>query len=258
MQPNNDLDTRSKIVGTEKKADVAQQLKTSPQNTPKATRPVQDPRNRNMYSTPKTRQKQSPIPKLTSGFSRTEQEGKEERRMGRDFVNREMDKKNREILDGNGKTNSEILGLMGDNQLERFHPIRIYPPVERRFEYQQPIMLVKDNEIKRNRRRSKRVQDNVRRRIEREYCSTDQKGINQMVQPNIHDNGSKLEIEKDTGRESIEQIDCRLPLQNARFERGETNNQTWRFGHFTGPLLRISHLKSTSSLKELIELINVI
>ncbi|KAA6356958.1 MAG: hypothetical protein EZS28_047515, partial [Streblomastix strix] len=32
----------------------------------------------------------------------------------------------------------------------------------------------------------------------------------------------------------------RLPLQDARFERGETNNQTWGLEHFTRPLLRIS------------------
>ncbi|KAA6357862.1 MAG: hypothetical protein EZS28_046612, partial [Streblomastix strix] len=32
----------------------------------------------------------------------------------------------------------------------------------------------------------------------------------------------------------------RFPLQNARLERGETNNQTWGLGHFTRPLLRIS------------------
>ncbi|KAA6392719.1 MAG: hypothetical protein EZS28_011753 [Streblomastix strix] len=61
-----------------------------------------------------------------------------------------------------------------------------------------------------------------------------------MVQPDIHDKERQLEIEKDTGCESVEQIDSRLPLQNARFERGETNNQTWRLGHFTRPLLRIS------------------
>ncbi|KAA6357795.1 MAG: hypothetical protein EZS28_046680 [Streblomastix strix] len=47
-------------------------------------------------------------------------------------------------------------------------------------------------------------------------------------------------MEKDTGCKSFEQIDCRLPLQDARFERGEINNQTGRLGHFTGPLLSIS------------------
>ncbi|KAA6384841.1 MAG: hypothetical protein EZS28_019630 [Streblomastix strix] len=45
---------------------------------------------------------------------------------------------------------------------------------------------------------------------------------------------------KDTGCENAEQTDSRLPLQDARLEQGETNNQTWRLGHFTGPLLRIS------------------
>ncbi|KAA6382532.1 MAG: hypothetical protein EZS28_021942 [Streblomastix strix] len=147
MQPNNDLDTRSKtgqpktvadkcLGSTEasansvtlnhftskqeqrKKADVAQLLKTNTQNTPKATRPVQDPRNRNMDSTPKTRQKQSPISKLTSRISWTEQEGKEERRMGRDLVNREMDKENKGILDRIRGTDSQILGIMGYNQID--------------------------------------------------------------------------------------------------------------------------------------------
>ncbi|KAA6377327.1 MAG: hypothetical protein EZS28_027148 [Streblomastix strix] len=56
-----------------KKADVAQLLKTSPQNTPKATRTVQDPRNRNKDSTSKIRQKQSPTPGMTSWISQTEQ-----------------------------------------------------------------------------------------------------------------------------------------------------------------------------------------
>ncbi|KAA6382348.1 MAG: hypothetical protein EZS28_022128, partial [Streblomastix strix] len=47
-------------------------------------------------------------------------------------------------------------------------------------------------------------------------------------------------MEKDTGCETLEQTDSKLPLQDARFDRGETNNQTWGLGHFTGPLLRIS------------------
>ncbi|KAA6363503.1 MAG: hypothetical protein EZS28_040969, partial [Streblomastix strix] len=58
----------------EKRQMQLQLLKTSPQNTPKAIRPVQDPRNRNKDSTPKTRQKQSPIPRLTSRISWTKQE----------------------------------------------------------------------------------------------------------------------------------------------------------------------------------------
>ncbi|KAA6381339.1 MAG: hypothetical protein EZS28_023131, partial [Streblomastix strix] len=43
-----------------------------------ATRPVQDPRNRNKDSTPITRQKQSTTPRLTSRIGWTEQKGKEE------------------------------------------------------------------------------------------------------------------------------------------------------------------------------------
>ncbi|KAA6382971.1 MAG: hypothetical protein EZS28_021501 [Streblomastix strix] len=60
-----------------------------------------------------------------------------------------------------------------------------------------------------------------------------------MVQPNIHSKESEREMEKEIIRENTEKGDCRLPLQNARFKRGETNNQTQRLGHFTGPLLSI-------------------
>ncbi|KAA6364640.1 MAG: hypothetical protein EZS28_039834 [Streblomastix strix] len=45
---------------------------------------------------------------------------------------------------------------------------------------------------------------------------------------------SKLKMQKNTGCESVELIDCRLPLQNARFDRGETNNQTWALEYFNG------------------------
>ncbi|KAA6386069.1 MAG: hypothetical protein EZS28_018406 [Streblomastix strix] len=61
-----------------------------------------------------------------------------------------------------------------------------------------------------------------------------------MVQPDIHDKENDREMERDIGCENVEQIDCRLPHQNTRFKRGEINNQTWRLGHFTRPLLRIS------------------
>ncbi|KAA6364566.1 MAG: hypothetical protein EZS28_039907 [Streblomastix strix] len=74
---------------------------TGPQNAPKATRPVQDPRNRNKDSTPNTRQKQNPILSLTSPISGTEEERDQERRGDRDLENREIDKENREILDRN-------------------------------------------------------------------------------------------------------------------------------------------------------------
>ncbi|KAA6331039.1 MAG: hypothetical protein EZS28_053430, partial [Streblomastix strix] len=123
---------------------------------------------------------------------------------------------------------------------ERLHPIGIHTPMERQFEYQQPITLVEDSIIQGNRRRSERIQDNAGRGIEREHCNTDQKEINQMVQRDIHDKESKWEMEKDTRCESIEQTDSRLPLQETRLERGKTDNQTWGLGHFTRPHLRIS------------------
>ncbi|KAA6367799.1 MAG: hypothetical protein EZS28_036675, partial [Streblomastix strix] len=209
---------------------------------------VQDPRNRNKDSTKTTKQKQSPIPRLTSRISWTEEERDQERRKGRDFENRETDKENREILDGNGRINSEIFRSMGNNQHQRLHPIRIYPPVERQLEYQQPITVVRDNQIQGNRGRSKRIQDNVGRGIEREHCNIDQKGINQMVQSDIHDKESKRKMEKDTGCKSFEQIDRRLPLQDAQFDRSKTDNQTWGLGHFTRPHLRISPSNSPSRI----------
>ncbi|KAA6403177.1 MAG: hypothetical protein EZS28_001303 [Streblomastix strix] len=130
MLPTNDHDTRSKIglsksvpnnyLGSpearvnsdtlsnfvpqqekSKKADVAQATEISPQNALIVTRPVQDPRNRNMDSTSKTRQKQSPITRLTSRISWTEQERKEKGSESRDLESCETDKENREILDGN-------------------------------------------------------------------------------------------------------------------------------------------------------------
>ncbi|KAA6333900.1 MAG: hypothetical protein EZS28_053114, partial [Streblomastix strix] len=66
----------------------AQLLKTSPQNTPKATRPVLDPRNRKKDPTKKIRQKQIPTPRPTSRISWTDQEGTEEGRESRDLENR--------------------------------------------------------------------------------------------------------------------------------------------------------------------------
>ncbi|KAA6324310.1 MAG: hypothetical protein EZS28_054205, partial [Streblomastix strix] len=135
-----------------------QLLQTSPQNIPKAARPVQDPRNRNKDSTPIIKQKQSQIPRLTSQISWTEQKGKEERSNGRDLEKCEINKGNREKLDRNGGINSEIFRIMRDNQHERLHPIRIHRRVIRKFEFQQPITLVKDNEIQGNRRRSERIQ----------------------------------------------------------------------------------------------------
>ncbi|KAA6398277.1 MAG: hypothetical protein EZS28_006197 [Streblomastix strix] len=152
LEPTPTLLTTSHYSRSREKRQMQPQLlKTSPQNAPKATRPVQDPRNRNKDLTPKTRQKQSAIPRPTSQISWTEEERDQERRDGRDLENREIDKENREILDKNGRINNEIFGLMGNNQHERLYPIRIYPPVERQLKYQQPITLIKDNEIQGNR-----------------------------------------------------------------------------------------------------------
>ncbi|KAA6369093.1 MAG: hypothetical protein EZS28_035381 [Streblomastix strix] len=129
---------------------------------------------------------------------------------------------------------------MRDHQHERFHQIRIHPPVERKSEYQQTTTVVKDNEIQGNRRRSNGVQDNVRRRIERKHYYIDNKGTNQMDKPDINVKDIKREMEKDTGCENTEQKNRRFPFQVVRFERAKTNNQTWRLRHFTRHLLRIS------------------
>ncbi|KAA6332449.1 MAG: hypothetical protein EZS28_053274, partial [Streblomastix strix] len=40
-----------------------------------------------------------------------------------------------------------------------------------------------------------------------------------MVQSDIHDKESKRKMKKDTRCKSFEQIDRRLPLQDARFDR---------------------------------------
>ncbi|KAA6402178.1 MAG: hypothetical protein EZS28_002288 [Streblomastix strix] len=179
------------------------------------------------FNSKKVRKKQSPIPRLTSRISLTDYERKEQRSDCGDFENPENDNEYREIFDRNEGTDSKILGKMGNNYLEKFHPIKIQPPMERKLEYQQAMTQVKDNEIQRNIRRSERVQDNVRRRTKREFCNTDQKSANQMVQPDIHDKKIKREIEKDTGCESVEQIDCRVPLQDVRFERVQTESQPY-------------------------------
>ncbi|KAA6343654.1 MAG: hypothetical protein EZS28_052297, partial [Streblomastix strix] len=80
------------------------------------------------------------------------------------------------------------------------------------------------------------------------HCSIDLVGIEQIVQFNSHDKESEQEMDKDTRCKKVEQIDCRLPLQNLRFERGETNDQTWRLEHFTRPLLRISPPNSSNGI----------
>ncbi|KAA6379917.1 MAG: putative reverse transcriptase, partial [Streblomastix strix] len=85
----------------EKRHMQPQLLQTSPLNTPKTTRPVQNPRNRNKDSTPTTKQKQNPIPRLTNRINWTDKKREEERREGKDLENHETDKENREILDGN-------------------------------------------------------------------------------------------------------------------------------------------------------------
>ncbi|KAA6385494.1 MAG: hypothetical protein EZS28_018982 [Streblomastix strix] len=137
----------------EKRQMQPQILYICPQNTPRATRPVQDPRNRNKDSTQTTKQKQNPNPRLSSRISLTEEEREEERREGRDLENRETDKENREIQNGNRGTNSEIFGIMGNNQHERFYPIMIHRLVERRFETEEEAEEYKtilEEELKEN------------------------------------------------------------------------------------------------------------
>ncbi|KAA6396230.1 MAG: hypothetical protein EZS28_008243 [Streblomastix strix] len=75
-----------------------------------------------------------------------------------------------------------------------------------------------------------------------------------MIQPDIHDKESIREMEKETGYESFEQTDSRLPLQDARFDQGKTNNQTWGLGHFTRPLLCISSLNSSNGITTILSI----
>ncbi|KAA6359299.1 MAG: hypothetical protein EZS28_045175, partial [Streblomastix strix] len=121
-----------------------------PQNAPKTTRQVQNLRNRNIDPTPRIRLRQCPTPRLTSRNSWTDQGRKEERREYINLENREIDNDIEEILDGNGQTDNKIIGTMGNNQHQKFHSIRVYPPMERQLQYQQATILVKDNEIQGN------------------------------------------------------------------------------------------------------------
>ncbi|KAA6397257.1 MAG: hypothetical protein EZS28_007211 [Streblomastix strix] len=161
LEPTPTLITTSYPSRSKKRQMQPQLLQTSPQNTPKATRPVQDPRNRIMDSTLIIRQRQSKTPRLISWNRWTDQVRNEERREGRDFENCETDNDIEETLDRNEGINSEILGIMGNYQHEIFHPIRIFYLIERQKDYQQTIKQVIGNEIYGNRKRNERVQHNV-------------------------------------------------------------------------------------------------
>ncbi|KAA6372583.1 MAG: hypothetical protein EZS28_031890 [Streblomastix strix] len=71
--------------------------------------PANDHNARNKDSTPITTQKQSPIPRMTSRISWTEQERKEERCEGRDLEDREINNDNEEILNKNGGQTARYL-----------------------------------------------------------------------------------------------------------------------------------------------------
>ncbi|KAA6364154.1 MAG: hypothetical protein EZS28_040319 [Streblomastix strix] len=130
-------------------------LKISQQNTLKARRPVHDLRNRNKDPTQRIRQRQCPTPKLIGRNNWTDQREKGEKRESRNFVNREINNDNEEILFKNGRTNSVILGILRNNQREILYLIMIQLPLERQSEYQQAITSVNDIEIQGNRRRCK-------------------------------------------------------------------------------------------------------
>ncbi|KAA6395501.1 MAG: hypothetical protein EZS28_008975 [Streblomastix strix] len=200
------------------------------------TQPVQDLRNRSKDPTPKIRQQWSLTPRLCSRNSWTDQD----RREVRDLENLEIDKDNREILDRNWGTNREKFGTIGNNQPERFHPIRINPLIKRQLKYQQTLTLVKDIEILRNRKSSERVQDNERREIEKQHCNTNQKETNQMVQSDIHDKQNNREMEKDTGFESFEINRLHISTSRCTIRRRKNRQLDLEMGHFTGPLPGIS------------------
>ncbi|KAA6403506.1 MAG: hypothetical protein EZS28_000971 [Streblomastix strix] len=70
LKPTLTLPTTSYPEGAEKKGMCSPQLlKSSPQNTPKATSTVQDPKDKNKYSSTEIRQKQCSIPGLTRQIS---------------------------------------------------------------------------------------------------------------------------------------------------------------------------------------------
>ncbi|KAA6392595.1 MAG: hypothetical protein EZS28_011876 [Streblomastix strix] len=66
----------------------------------------------NKEPTPRIRQRQFPILRLTCRNSWIDQGRKKERRKGRNLGSYETDKENREISDRNGRINSEILGYI--------------------------------------------------------------------------------------------------------------------------------------------------
>ncbi|KAA6354038.1 MAG: hypothetical protein EZS28_050435 [Streblomastix strix] len=131
----------------EKRQMQTQLLKSCIQNVYKATKSEQDPRKRNKDPTPRTSQRQCLTPRLTSRNSWTDQGRKEERREGRVHENRETDNDIEKILEKNGGTDSKIFGIMGNIYNERFHLIRIHPPIGKQPEYLQATTLAKDNEI---------------------------------------------------------------------------------------------------------------
>ncbi|KAA6335628.1 MAG: hypothetical protein EZS28_052948 [Streblomastix strix] len=113
LEPTLTLLTTSHLSRSgEKRQMQPQLLKISLQNTPKATRPVQDPRNRNKDSTQTTKQKQNLIPRPTSWNSWTDQRRKGGRMEVRDLENCETIIENEEILDRIGRTNTQIFGTV--------------------------------------------------------------------------------------------------------------------------------------------------
>ncbi|KAA6402144.1 MAG: hypothetical protein EZS28_002332 [Streblomastix strix] len=103
---------------------------------------------------------------------------------------------------------------MGNNHHEKLYPNKDLPSNVKITRISINYSIVKDNEIQGNRKRNERVQVNIRGRTERQYYDTNQKKVEKIVQSNSHDKESKLEIEKDTRRESIEQRYSTPPLQD--------------------------------------------
>ncbi|KAA6358409.1 MAG: hypothetical protein EZS28_046064, partial [Streblomastix strix] len=152
--------------------------------------------------------------------SGTEEERDQERREGRDLENRETDKENREILDRNGGQTARYL--------EQWETINMKDFIQQGFTLQW-----KDNQSI----------NNLQRQLEPvKFRETDEeaKEYKIILEEELKEN-IVIPIKK-------EQIKCRLPLQDARFDPGKTDDQTWGLGHFTGPHLRISPPNSPSRI----------
>ncbi|KAA6359390.1 MAG: hypothetical protein EZS28_045083 [Streblomastix strix] len=194
-------------------------------NTPKATGLMQNTKNRYKNPTPRIRRRQSPILRLTSRNSWTNQGRKEERWRGKDLENRKTDNNNEEILDRNGGADSDILIIMGNNQHERFFPIKIYPLMEKQpggtGKQAKEVKIMLEEELKEN------FEIQIRKEQIKWYNPTFIINKINWKRRNILD--AKLQ--------NKEMADFHFTMHDSNEVKKQLDLD---FGHFTGPLLCIS------------------